>query len=72
MKTLKPSTWFRDNCFHIETPLGIVNIYLGLHDTENNRVESVEIRPDEGVLIDTGLGEPTEYLRVRLIKKEIK
>lgn len=31
---------------HIETPLGIVNIYTGLTDTAGRRVESVQMIPN--------------------------
>lgn len=34
---------------HVETPLGIVNIRTGLADMEGNRVESVEIIPNDYV-----------------------
>lgn len=64
---LKHNRWEKDNIIHQESALGLVNIYLGLHDTEGNHVESVEIRPDEGVKIDLN-GERLDYLRVRLIK----
>mgnify|MGYP001619006891 CR=1 FL=1 len=32
----------RKGCLHVETPLGIVNITVGLSDTEGRRVESIE------------------------------
>ncbi len=32
---------------HVETPLGIVNIRIGLHDAEGRRVNAVEIIPNE-------------------------
>ena len=31
---------------HVETPLGIVNIYVGLRDAEGRRVERVEMIPN--------------------------
>lgn len=31
---------------HVETPLGIVNVRAGLHDSEGRRVDSVEILPN--------------------------
>ena len=33
----------RKNCLHVETPLGIVNIRVGLQDLKGRRVESVEV-----------------------------
>lgn len=35
------------NLLHVETPLGIVNIRIGLHDAEGRRVNSIEVIPDE-------------------------
>jgi hypothetical protein len=32
---------------HVETELGIVNIYLGLCDDEGRRVESIELLADD-------------------------
>lgn len=32
---------------HVETPLGIVNIYLGLHDEQSRRVERVVMIPNQ-------------------------
>jgi hypothetical protein len=32
---------------HVETPLGIVNIYVGLHDSNGRRVENVQFRPND-------------------------
>ena len=67
------SKWVDNNCFHIETELGIINIYVGLSDTEGHRVESVEILPDkkpmnpQGVLVDDGKA-TSDYLRVRLVE----
>lgn len=34
---------------HVETALGIVNVYLGLHDDKGRRVETVEIIPTAAV-----------------------
>lgn len=74
MRTRKAhANWVNDNCFHIETELGIVNIYVGLSDIEGHRVESVEILPDKkpmnprGVLVDDGKA-TSGYLRVRLVE----
>lgn len=36
-----------DNLLHIETPLGIVNIRIGLHDGQGRPVESIEVIPNE-------------------------
>lgn len=49
---------------HIETDLGIVNIYLGLHNTFGQRVESVEVIPDDGVECPDGA------IAVRMVEKE--
>lgn len=35
-----------DEIIHIETSLGLVNIYLGLHDRLGRRVENVSITPN--------------------------
>jgi hypothetical protein len=37
----------RTELLHVETPLGIVNIYVGLTDTEGRRVERIEIIPND-------------------------
>jgi hypothetical protein len=54
-------------CIHVETELGIVNIYLGLHDSEGRKVESIEI------LADDYAGEPKVtldgHVRSRLIQE---
>lgn len=34
---------------HVETPLGIVNIRVGLHDLKGRRVDSIEVIPDRYV-----------------------
>jgi hypothetical protein len=36
-------------CLHIETPLGIVNIRVGLADMRGREVESIEIMPENKV-----------------------
>lgn len=33
----------RKGLLHVETPLGIVNIRVGLHDRKGRRVESIEV-----------------------------
>ena len=48
-----------ENVIHIATPLGIVNIYLGLHDKLGRRVETVTMRPNEYA------GEPRVMVRGR-------
>jgi hypothetical protein len=42
---------------HVETPLGIVNITVGLNDTAGRRVEAVTFRPNNFA------GEPKVVLR---------
>ncbi len=37
---------------HAETPLGIVNFRTGLRDLEGNRVDSIQVVPDHGVIRD--------------------
>lgn len=36
----------KDRTLHVETPLGIVNIMVGLHDPEGNRVDAISITPN--------------------------
>lgn len=36
----------RDNLLHVETPLGIVNIRVGLRNAKGQRVESIELVPN--------------------------
>lgn len=36
----------RDGCLHVETPLGIVNIRVGLSDIHGRRVDSIETIPN--------------------------
>jgi hypothetical protein len=43
MKTVLHTSKSRDKLLHIETDLGIINIRVGLIDTEGRRVESIEI-----------------------------
>ena len=35
------------NLVHVETDLGVVNIWLHLHDEQGNRVERVSVMPDD-------------------------
>jgi len=44
MKIVRPG---RARIVHVETPLGIVNIYVGLTDIKGRRVEAVEMIPNE-------------------------
>ncbi len=43
MKTIVHRGTGRENCLHVETPLGIVNITVGLRDRFGRRVESIEV-----------------------------
>jgi hypothetical protein len=43
MKTISHTSKSKDKLLHIETDLGIINIRVGLTDTEGRRVESIEI-----------------------------
>lgn len=43
MKTVTPG---RARIVHVETTLGIVNIYVGLRDAHGRRVERVEMIPN--------------------------
>ena len=36
----------RDGLLHVETPLGIVNIRVGLSDFKGRKVESIEVIPN--------------------------
>jgi len=36
----------RRGCLHVETPLGIVNIRVGLADRRGRLVDSIEVIPD--------------------------
>lgn len=44
IKTVRPG---RARLVHVETSLGIVNIYVGLRDAAGRRVERVEIIPND-------------------------
>lgn len=37
----------RKGLLHVETPLGIVNIRVGLHDITGRTVDSIEVIPNE-------------------------
>ncbi len=37
----------RSRIVHVETELGIVNVYVGLTDSEGHRVERVEMIPNQ-------------------------
>jgi hypothetical protein len=50
MKTVKPG---KADVVHVETPLGIVNIHVGLHDVDGRRVENVSVQCNDYA------GEPT-------------
>src|ERR1041384_5361304 len=67
MKTVVLNERSRDPKLHIETPLGIVNITIGLHDADGRRVVSVETIPNDYV------GEPKVtldgYGNTRLIEE---
>jgi hypothetical protein len=43
IKTVRPG---RARCVHVETELGIVNVWVGLHDSNGRRVERVEVIPN--------------------------
>jgi hypothetical protein len=49
----------RDPLLHIETPLGIINIRVGLYDSQGRRVESIEVLPNNYC------GEPAVRVRGR-------
>jgi hypothetical protein len=44
MQTVTPKRGVR--IIHVETPLGIVNINIGLTDIHGRRVENVQMRPN--------------------------
>ncbi len=61
----------KDPLLHIETPLGIVNIRVGLTNMDGNKVESIEVipdRPEEGTIHLDGL----HNTRLIHIKQEAK
>ena len=68
MKTISLTSKSKDHLLHIETDLGIINIRVGLTDTNGQRVESVEIIPNGYA------GEPPVtvdgYKNTRLIEKK--
>jgi hypothetical protein len=43
MKTVS----LKDGLLHVETPLGVINIRVGLTDSTGRRVDSVTVTPDE-------------------------
>lgn len=47
MRTIRFFPRKGSDILHVETPLGIVNIHVGLHDTRGRRVESVTFRPND-------------------------
>lgn len=47
MKSIKHGATARDNLLHIETDGCIVNIRVGLRDSEGRGVTSIEILPDD-------------------------
>lgn len=46
IKVVKLDEKSRKKILHVETSLGIVNIYTGLSDTEGRRVEAIGIIPN--------------------------
>ena len=42
----------RDNYIHIETDLGIINIWPGLWNNDGDQVTSISVVPDTGVIFD--------------------
>lgn len=56
MKTVRHSEGARDNLLHIETDGAIVNIRIGLTDSQGRRVTSVEIIPADDARGGDGLG----------------
>ena len=43
MKTI----FLKDGRLHVETPLGVINIRVGLTDCTGRRVDSITVTPDE-------------------------
>lgn len=58
VKRLASCRWLEDNLLHIETELGIINIRLGLTNTEGRKVESIEVLADA----DRFAGETPAYI----------
>jgi hypothetical protein len=58
----------RNGMLHVETPLGIVNITVGLHDSNGKRVDSIEVIPSNYA------GEPKRtrdgYANTRIIEEQ--
>lgn len=46
MKRIRHTSRARDNVLHIETDLGIINITVGLHDSQGRRVEHISVISD--------------------------
>ena len=65
---VKPTVrWFKEQqCLHVETNLGIINIRPNLKNIEGEPVNSIEIIPDEHVLVALARS------NIRLILKEDK
>lgn len=47
MKRISHTFRARDRLLHIETELGIINIYTGLHDHKGSVMERIDIIPDD-------------------------
>ena len=56
MNRISHTSRSKDKLLHIETDLGIINIRVGLTDTDGHRVESVEI------IVNKYAGEPEVFL----------
>jgi hypothetical protein len=56
-------------CYHIETPLGIINIRPNLEDFEGNKIDSIEILPNSMDNVIFPDFEGYKALNVRLKKK---
>jgi hypothetical protein len=52
MRTISLTRRCRKRLLQVETDLGIINIWVGLHDQYGGEVERIEIRPDDGVSLD--------------------
>ena len=78
---MKRITWKNpDKVLHIETPLGIINIRVGLEDVEGRSVEAIEIIPNNfagepKVAVDDGVSQkwpPPGARHLRLIEEGSK
>lgn len=47
MKTIRRTNPKRTEILHVETPLGIINIQIGLTDFRGRPVVSVQVSPDD-------------------------